>query len=48
MQRFVIVIDTQRDFMAADGALSVSGADALIAPMTAWLAGLDPAETAGV
>jgi nicotinamidase/pyrazinamidase len=48
MQRFVIVIDTQRDFMAADGALSVPGADALIAPMTAWLAGLDPAETAGV
>lgn len=48
MARFVIVVDTQRDFMAADGALSVPGADALIAPMRAFLAGLDPADIAGV
>lgn len=48
MARFVIVVDTQRDFMAADGALSVAGADALVAPMEAWLAALDPADTAGV
>jgi nicotinamidase/pyrazinamidase len=48
MKRFVIVVDTQRDFMAADGALSVAGAEALIAPMTAWLAALHPTETAGV
>ncbi len=34
--------------MHADGALSVPGADALVAPMQAWLADLDPAETAGV
>jgi nicotinamidase/pyrazinamidase len=48
MRRFVIVVDTQRDFMAADGALSVAGADALTVPMADWLAGLDPAETEGV
>lgn len=48
MRRFVIVVDTQADFMHADGALSVAGAEALIAPMWAWLADLDPTETAGV
>lgn len=48
MKRFVIVVDTQADFMNADGALSVDGAEALIAPMQAWLAWLRPAETAGV
>lgn len=48
MRRFVIVVDTQADFMHADGALAVAGAEALIAPMRAWLADLDPAETAGV
>lgn len=48
MKRFVIVVDTQADFMNAEGALSVGGADALIAPMQAWLASLRPAETAGV
>ena len=48
MARFVIVVDTQRDFMAADGALAVPGADALVAPMRRWLSTLDPAETAGV
>lgn len=48
MKRFVIVVDTQADFMNVDGALSVDGAEALIAPMQAWLASLRPAETAGV
>lgn len=48
MKRFVIVVDTQADFMNADGALSVDGAEALIAPMQAWLASLRPTETAGV
>ncbi|RSV40278.1 isochorismatase family protein [Sphingomonas sp. ABOLE] len=48
MRRFVIVVDTQADFMHADGALSVAGAEALIGPLRAWLADLDPAETAGV
>jgi nicotinamidase/pyrazinamidase len=48
MQRFVVVVDTQADFMCADGALPVAGAEALIAPMQRWLASLRPAETAGV
>jgi nicotinamidase/pyrazinamidase len=48
MRRFVIVVDAQRDFMQADGALPVGGAEALIAPLGDWLAALRPAETAGV
>lgn len=48
MQRFVVVVDTQADFMCADGALPVAGAEALIAPMQRWLALLRPAVTAGV
>ena len=48
MGRFVVVVDAQGDFMWADGALPVGGADALIAPMQAWLAALRPADTAGV
>ncbi len=48
MARFVVVVDTQWDFMAAEGALSVAGADALVAPMQAWLAALRPDEIAGV
>lgn len=48
MTRFVIVVDTQRDFMAPDGALSVAGADALLPRMRQWLRKLDPAETAGI
>lgn len=48
MQEFVVVVDTQRDFMAADGALRVAGADALVAPMQAFLAGLPAERTAGV
>jgi len=48
MTRFVIVVDTQVDFMAADGALSVRDADMLVEPMRGWLRALDPADTAGV
>lgn len=48
MKRFVVVVDTQWDFMASDGALSVAGAADLAEPMTDWLAALHPAETAGV
>jgi nicotinamidase/pyrazinamidase len=48
MSRFVIVADAQADFMLADGALPVPGADALIGPMQRWLAALRPEDTAGV
>ncbi len=48
MARFVVVVDTQWDFIAAEGALSVAGAAALVAPMQAWLSALQPEETAGV
>jgi nicotinamidase/pyrazinamidase len=48
MARFVIVVDTQWDFMAGEGALSVVGAEELVAPMQAWLSALTPDEVAGV
>jgi nicotinamidase/pyrazinamidase len=46
--RFIIVIDTQRDFMAEDGALAVAGADALVPAAERFLRSLRPDETAGV
>ncbi|MET0269670.1 MAG: isochorismatase family protein, partial [Sphingomonas sp.] len=46
--RFVIVVDMQRDFVAEDGALPVAGAEAIVAPMAAWLAALRPDAVAGV
>lgn len=48
MARFVIAVDTQKDFMTAQGALGVAGAEALVEPMNAWLSSLDPRDTAGV
>lgn len=48
MARFVIVVDTQADFMRADGALAVPGAEALAEPMQLWLDRLAPEDTAGV
>ena len=45
MRRFVIVVDTQGDFMRADGALPVAGAEALIEPLRAWLRQLSPADS---
>ncbi|USI72097.1 cysteine hydrolase family protein [Sphingomonas morindae] len=48
MRSFIVVVDTQRDFMAADGALAVPGAEALVAPMRDWLAARTPADTAGI
>ncbi|MGW8281141.1 cysteine hydrolase family protein [Sphingomonas aurantiaca] len=48
MARFVVVVDTQWDFMAVEGALSVAGAAALVAPMQAWLSALQPADVGGV
>jgi nicotinamidase/pyrazinamidase len=48
MRRFVIVVDTQADFMRPNGALSVAGADALAPAMQDWLAALRPADTVGI
>ena len=48
MRRFIVVVDTQADFMHGDGALAVDGAEALIGPMQEWLVALDFAEVAGV
>ena len=48
MRSFVIVVDMQRDFVEASGALPVPDAEAIVAPMQQWLAALTPAETAGV
>ena len=48
MKRFVIVVDMQRDFVAADGALPVAGAEAIVLPMKVWLSGLRPEEVTGV
>jgi nicotinamidase/pyrazinamidase len=48
MHSFAIVIDMQRDFVSASGALPVPGAEALSEPAQRWLAGLDPDEIGGV
>lgn len=48
MRRFVIVVDMQRDFVAADGALAVNGAETIVGPMQLWLAGLTSADTCAV
>ena len=48
MKCFVIVVDMQRDFIAVDGALPVAGAQAIVSPMNAWLAGLHSEDVAGV
>ncbi len=48
MKRFVIVVDMQRDFVAADGALPVPDAEQLVAPMQRWLGTLHPGDVAGV
>lgn len=48
MTRFVIVVDMQRDFIAADGALPVPGADAIVGDVQRWLGTLDPGEVAGI
>lgn len=47
-KKFLIVIDTQYDFMMANGKLPVAGAEDIIAPTIRFLAGLDPEQYAGV
>jgi len=48
MKRLVLVIDTQADFMNAEGALAVNEADTLIAPLNDYLHGLRADDVAGV
>ena len=48
MKGFAVVVDMQRAFVAADGALPVAGAEAIVPPMKAWLAGLRTEDVAGV
>lgn len=48
MKKFLVVVDTQYDFVMPDGALYVPGAEEIIPAATAFLKGLDPAEYAGV
>lgn len=44
----VLVVDTQYDFIMADGKLPVPGAEEIIVPGIRFLAGLNPDTTAGV
>jgi nicotinamidase/pyrazinamidase len=48
MSKFLIVVDTQRDFMYPDGALYVSGADTFIPAANSFLRNLDAPEYSGV
>ena len=48
MSKLVIVVDMQKDFVLADGALPVPEAETLVTPMQEWLGMLKPEETAGV
>lgn len=47
-KKFVVVVDTQYDFMMPDGALYVPGAETLMTPITQYLASLRPANTVGI
>ncbi len=44
----VVAVDTENDFMRADGLLAVPGAEALIGPMRGYLDALDRTEVAAV
>lgn len=47
-KKFVVVIDTQFDFVMPDGALYVTDAQSTVLPTIQYLYGLKPEETAGV
>jgi nicotinamidase/pyrazinamidase len=44
MQKLLIVVDTQYDFMMKAGKLPIPGAEEMIGPMITYLATLDPGE----
>lgn len=48
MKNFVVVVDTQYDFMIPDGILYVKGAEETIVPMAHFLSSLSEETTAGV
>lgn len=48
MKNFVVVVDTQYDFMMPNGILYVKGAEETITPMIQYLSSLKPETTAGV
>src|SRR5215217_6601613 len=48
MKNFVVVVDTQYDFMMPDGILYVKGAEETINPIFVYLASLNPETTSGV
>lgn len=48
MKNFVVVVDTQYDFVMPDGILYVKGAEETITPMIQYLGSLEPETTAGV
>lgn len=48
MKNFVVVVDTQYDFMMPDGILYVKGAEETIVPIVEYLASLTPDTTVGV
>jgi nicotinamidase/pyrazinamidase len=48
MKKFLVVVDTQFDFMMPKGALYVQGAEEIIVPGINFLANLNPDEYAGV
>lgn len=48
MKKFLVVIDTQYDFMMPNGALYVQGAEQIIVPGIEFLANLSPDNYAGV
>jgi nicotinamidase/pyrazinamidase len=48
MKKFLVVVDTQYDFMMPDGALYVPSAEEIIVPGIKFLANLDPEEYEGV
>ena len=48
MADLIVVVDTQADFLLPDGALPVPGADAIVGPLSEWLKGRTPEDSAAV